>query len=166
MVTFSACTDSASGPDITEGFEGGWAVSNWSQTGITGGTTSVNGSAEELSMIYNVNLGNPGGGVSKRTAVFRVTAPENGTIEFDWLYTGFHAFFRPVAELYVRTGSESGELVNGGASSFEFMGSVSIDVTEGETLEFEVGGSNFDSNSQIRGEVTLTNFTVTPNSDS
>jgi hypothetical protein len=167
IITFSACTDSASGPDITEGFEGGWALNNWSQSGILGGTTSMSGSAEQLSMIYNVDLGNPGGGVSQRTAIFSIVVPESGIVEFDWLWTGFHAFFRANGELSVKSESETIELQNeGAASSFEFMGSTSIEVTEGETLEIEVGGSNFDSNSRLRGEVTLTNFTVTPASDS
>lgn len=166
IVSFSACTTS-SGPDITEGFEGGWALENWSQSGILGGSTTMAGSAEQLSMIYNVDLGNPGGGVSERTAIFSIVVPESGIVEFDWLWTGFHAFFRARGELRVKSESETIELQNeGAAASFEFMGSGSIEVTEGETLEFEVGGSNFDSNSRLRGEVILTNFTVTPASDS
>jgi len=166
MITTISCSENSTGPDLTEGFTGEWAVVKWSQSGIEEGTTSMNGTAEEISMDYNVDLGNPGTGVSRRTAIFSVTVPESGTVEFDWLYTGFHSFFKSVAELYVISGSESNELINAKPSSFEFTGSTSIEVVEGETLEIEVGGKNSDSNSRLRGEVNITNFRVIPSPSS
>ncbi len=161
MGTAISCSGSGTGPDDSEGFTGNWSMAKWSKSEIQGGTTSINGTAAELILSYNVDLGSSGTGVSRRTAIFQVKVPSSGIVMFDWKYTGFHAFFRSFGELTVRSGSASSVLVDDqatGGQSFTFSGSTSIDVTKGQTLEFEVGGRNFDSNSRLRGDVTITSF--------
>lgn len=148
-------------PPTPSGFTGAWAVTNWSKSGITGGTTEVRGWAEELTMSYDVNLGVPGRGVPRRTATYQVVAPATGTVRFDWEYTGFHAYFRAFATLRVLSGSSTNVLVNNasaGGHSFTFRGSSSIAVAQGQPLRFEVGGENYDSNSRLRGSLRITGF--------
>lgn len=150
-------------PPPPSGFTGAWAVTNWSKSGITGGTTEVRGWAEELTMSYDVNLGVPGRGVPRRTATYQVVAPTTGTVRFDWEYTGFHAYFRAFATLRVLSGSVSNTLVNNasaGGHSFTFRGSSSMAVTQGQPLRFEIGGENGDSNSRLRGSLRITGFRV------
>lgn len=161
MVAATSCSDSGiTGSDDSEGFTESWSVENWSQSGIEEGTTSINGSADSLMLSYNVNL-DTNSGVSHRTAIFEVVVPSSGTVAFDWEYTGFHSFFRALAELTVRSGAASNVLVDDDDSIFSFftfMGSTSIAVTEGDTLQFEVGGSNFDKDTRLKGDVKLKGF--------
>ena len=138
-------------PPAEAGFVGPWAVTNWSKSAIAGGTTDIRGWADELVMSYNVDLGVPGPGVSRRSATFQVVPRSSGTVRFDWEYTGFHAFFRSFADLRVRSGSAINILVDSassGGNSFTFRGSTSIAVTQGQPLQFQMGGENFDSNSR------------------
>jgi len=172
-LAFTACdTNGLTGPNDNgepteatnaEGFVGAWAAANWSDSGITGGTTTITGTADSLALSYNVNL-DTRGGVSRRTAIFQVDVSTSGTVAFDWEYTGYHAFFRPFAELTARSGNASNVLVNNEStrSSFSFTGSTSIAVTQGQPLTFEMGGSNFDRDTRLRGTVTITNFRFTP----
>lgn len=164
MVTATSCSDNGTGPGDSEGFTESWSVENWSQSGIEEGTTSINGSADSLMLSYNVNL-DSNSGVSHRTAIFEVVVPSSGTVAFDWEYTGFHSFFRAFAELTVRSGSASNVLVDDDDSifsSFTFMGSTSIAVTEGDSLQFEVGGSNFDKDTRLKGDVKIKGFRLIP----
>lgn len=172
-LTFTACdsgvltgpnddTD-AIDPNTGEGFVGPWTAANWSDSGITGGTTDITGTADSLALSYNVNL-DTRSGVSRRTAVFHVEVPTSGTVAFDWEYTGYHAFFRAFAELTARSGSSTNGLVHNAStrSTFSFTGSTSIAVTQGQPLTFEMGGSNFDRDTRLLGTVTITNFRFLP----
>lgn len=164
MVTATSCSDNSTGAGDSEGFTGSWSVENWSKSEIEGGTTSIDGSADSLMLSYNVNL-DTNSGVSQRTAIYEVEVPTSGTVEFDWEYTGFHSFYNAFAELTVRSGSTTNVLVGDDDSifsSFTFMGSASIAVTEGDSLQFEVGGSNFDEDTRLRGEVKIKGFELIP----
>lgn len=163
MVTATSCTTST-GAEDPEGFTGSWAVENWSKSEIEGGATSIGGSADSLMLSYNVNL-DTDSGVSHRTAIFEVEVPASGTVQFDWEYTGFHSFYNAIAELTVRSGSTTNVLVDDDDSIFSFftfMGSASIAVTEGDSLQFEVGGSNFDKDTRLNGEVKIKSFRLIP----
>lgn len=163
MVIATSCS-SSTGPEDAEGFTESWSVENWSKSEIEGGTTSINGSADSLMLSYDVNLDTQRG-VSHRTAIFEVEVPASGTVEFDWEYTGFHSFYNAFAELTVRSGSTTNVLVDDDDSifsSFTFMGSASIAVTEGDSLQFEVGGSNFDKDTRLKGDVKIKSFRLIP----
>jgi hypothetical protein len=149
------------GPGIV--FAGPYVMENWSSSGIAGGSTSItppSGPTSSAQFSYNVNLGNPGGGVSFRTATFSTTAAQTGPLSFTYDYSGYHAFFRTNATFQVFADGPSGTttdtIFSGPASGgFDFQGSHTINVTAGFTFGFIVGGSNFDSDSQLVGTLTI-----------
>ena len=179
----AACESDPAGPLLegeegSAGFTGVYAAQNWSHTymcgsacwtssGISGGTTSIepgDGNSDQVALAYNVDLGNPGGGVSQRTATFSQLATATGEVSFDWAYTGFHAFFQVNAELTVFAERSGGTTtiveVNqaAGGNSFSFSGSTTITVEAGRRFGIIVGGRNFDSNSRLRGTVEISNL--------
>ncbi|MFZ3211258.1 MAG: putative Ig domain-containing protein [Terriglobales bacterium] len=124
---------------------------------------------------YNVNLGNPGSGVSPRTWTFQNLNNNpgiTGTLSFNYEYTGHHSFFEVTAELQVFSGSTSNAttLYSAGpedccttpSGGFDVTGTGSIAVTAGQPFGFIAGGSNFDSESFLEGTVYITNFSITP----
>lgn len=145
---------------------GAYEAQNWSSTGIQDGTTSItpnSGSTDTIAFGYDVNLGNPGPGITFRTSTFSVVADRTGTVTFDYDYTGFHAFSSTHVyfEVFAETSSGTNSIIvvdepNGGG--FTYNGSISIDVEAGMSFGVIAGGGNFDSNSQINGTVTLSNF--------
>jgi uncharacterized protein YjdB len=162
---------------VFTGFTGAYETGNWSKSmmcpgpcwtssGIAGGTTTidpVNGDTESVTLGYNVNLGNPGGGVSLRTATFSTVATGTGTVSLDWTYAGYHAFFQVNARLTVFAETAAGtttivEIDQAAGGGFNFAGSTSIDVEAGRNFGIIVGGSNNDSDSRLQGSVVMTNF--------
>lgn len=148
-------------------FSGPYLPENWSSGGISGGTTSISpsaGAAQSLAFGYAVTLG--GGGVSPRTATFSATpVPAGGTVRFDYVYEGFHAYFLARAEFEVLVnGVVALDLVNGvGVSGpFRFSGAATLAVNAGDTLALRIGGQNFDSTSVLNGSLRLANFTGPP----
>jgi len=136
-------------------------------SGPMGGATSLSpptGEASEADFSYNVDLGNPAGGVSQRTATLSIVAPESGSVSFDWVYTGFHAFSNVNARLTVFAERAAGTTTiveidqDAGGNSFSFSGSSTIQVEAGMKFGIIVGGSNFDSNSKLRGTLTISNL--------
>ena len=145
---------------------GPYEPQNWVRSGIQEGTTSItpeSGVSESITFGYDVDLGNPGNGVPFRTATYSVVADKSGILCFDWEYTGFHAFnaTRAYLEIFAVTsdGGNSIVLVDGAASGgFTFSGVAEIEVEAGMEIRIIAGGSNYDYNSRLRGDVTLTNF--------
>ncbi len=147
-------------------FTGAYAMENWLTSGIEGGTTEiepatcVTGSA---AFSYDVNLGIPGPGVTFRTTSFSAPAQASGLATFDWNWTGFHAYALPWGFLEVFAdgpgGTSSITLYDGAVGvPFDLSGSASINVAAGYDWGIIVGGSNFDSSSQINGTVTVSNL--------
>jgi len=120
-------------------------------------------------------------GVSLRTVDFTVVAPQTGEVSFDYKYTGFHAYAGVTVKVFAIVDGTpvSPDLVNtsqiscctfpsGGFGSVlhvldpTFTGTAVIPVTAGQTFGLRAGGQNGDSESQIFGTVTLTNFEFTP----
>lgn len=144
-------------------FSGAYAMENWTAGGITGGTTSIDpgsGSTATAVFSYNVQLGNPGNGVTFRTAKFEVPVPKSGVVTFDWVYTGFHAWWQATAFMRVfADGDEFLAVDNQSASGgFTFSGTAAINVSDTGTFGFEIGGRNFDENSTLQGTLTITKF--------
>ena len=141
-----------------------YAMQNWSSTGIAEGTTTItpsSGPATSATFSYNVILG--GGGVSSRTATFKTTAVGSRIFSFGYDYTGFHAWFRAEANLQVfadgPAGTEVITLVHGPVDApFAFTGSASIQTHHGFPFGFIVGGGNFDSISQVLGDLKIFNI--------
>jgi hypothetical protein len=156
-------------PPAQTGFVGAYESRNWSAAGILEGTTQIAplcGSSTTADFSYGVNLGNPGGGVSFRTATFSNVAPASGNVTFDWEYTGFHAFF--AAEIYFEVFAETStgrqtQLVipagTPGGGGFTQTGTVANwPIEEGMEWGVVIGGSNFDTNSVLRGTLTISNL--------
>jgi MYXO-CTERM domain-containing protein len=150
------------GPSLAVGdFVGPYEMQNWSSSGITDGTTSISpgsGPTDTADFGYMVNLGSPGPGVSPRTTDFTVIAAATGIVTFDYTYSGFHSFFATQAQFF--TIGDTIDLIEDFApfGNFSVSGSATINVTEGSPFGFRVGGRNFDSNSQLNGTLTITNF--------
>ena len=166
ILALPACGDDGNGPSGPEGFRGPYTLDNWTASGITGGTTSITpaaGAADTARFSYLVDLGNPGNGVSFRTATYSVPAAHSGTVTFDWVYTGYHAFFATRAYLVVYAQTSSGTteipLIDDVASGgFSFNGTATIEVEAGLPFGVTIGGSNFDSDSELDGTLKVFNF--------
>jgi len=142
-------------------FSGAYAMENWTESGIQGGTTAIepdSGSTASAVFSYDVQLG--GGGVSFRMATFAVPVPKSGVVSFDWVYTGFHAWCCP-ATAYFRVFADGDEFVavdSQAGGGFTFSGTAAINVSDTGTFGFEIGGQNFDSDSRLQGTLTITKF--------
>jgi len=158
-------------PTVNTGFTNGYEFVNWSSSGIADGTTSMGvepGTQDEAAYFsYDVNLGNPGDGVSWRTATFTVPAPKTGTVIVEWTYTGYHAFYAAYAGLTFFASQGDGvdpvtviavDHAAAGGGSFTFTGTDTLTVVAGEDFGITIGGSNFDSDSQLIGNLHVTRF--------
>lgn len=160
------------------GFIGAYQMQNWTAIASNGGTTAITppgGLTQCATFGYNINLNsNPatgccGGGVSLRTWTFQTTAANTGTATFQWHYTGFHTYFAVTALFHAFSGNATPiTLYSAGpvncctspSNGFDVSGIGSIAVTQGMPFGFIVGGSNGDSNSQLNGTLTITNFSA------
>ncbi|MEZ5936289.1 MAG: PEP-CTERM sorting domain-containing protein [Alphaproteobacteria bacterium] len=133
-----------------------WTISG---PGITSSTPI---SPYETDLSYDLNPA----GFATQTWQVRATAPAAGDYEFDWDYSGFHAFFQVTAFLTAidpNLGALS--LINAGpancctspSNGFAFAGNqVFSGLAAGQSFGFDLGGSNFDSNNVLRGNLHLT----------
>jgi hypothetical protein len=155
----------------TQQFTGAYVLQNWTATASNGGTPAINPSTGPSgcpAFSYNINLGSPASGVSARTWTFQTTTPADGTVTFNWRYTGFHAFFQVTALLQVFAGANTITLYSAGptdccttpSAGFDVSGTATIPVTAGSPFGVIAGGSNGDSNSQLNGTLTIWNFTA------
>ena len=149
-------------------FEGDFAADHWASSGIEDGTTAIepeSGAADSLVFTYAVSLG--GGGVTGRTTDFTMTAPANGVVTLEWRYHGFHAWYQAYVggELWADTPSGTAEMPLVDESvygPFTFTGTAVITVFEGMDYGFELGGGNYDSDSRLLGDLTITDFRFVP----
>jgi hypothetical protein len=151
------------------GLEGAWALDNWTTTGLSGGTSTIHtdtGVCAPGELSYFVNLN--GGGVSQRSTIYRVTAPESGTVRFDYTFRGFHAWYLAYEDLQFYADTSDGrqtivEIDNHKSfGSFNFYGTVEIAVEEGLEFGIVAGGRNVDSDSRLIGTLKILNFEVLP----
>ena len=112
-----------------------------------------------------VDLGNPGQGVSRRTATFKTKVAASGTIRFQYRFDFFHAWYAVEAVLKVfahlqgRRQEQTLTFSNWGSTGQRTLtGSMSIDVEQGGEFGFEIGGGNYDSTSTIQGTLTVFDF--------
>ncbi len=147
----------------TIGFTDGYEIEGWDASEIAGGTTEITGvSILNAEFTYTVRLA--GGGVTSRTADYTVTVPNSGTITFDWAYTGNHRFFQAFEEFHVIVNGEEVATPLAESSSsgnFNYSGfDQAVSVEAGDTFGFRIGGRNFDSNSELDGLLSISNFRV------
>jgi hypothetical protein len=137
----------------------------WSLSGPTGATFTSNGSTFMPSFAYNINLG--GGGVPTRTWTFFAFASAAGTIERSFSFAGYHAFFSVTAfvrpfvvhngvKTYIAGAVNQGPVncCSAPSGGFLYTGGATFTVQQWDTYGFEVGGSNFDSDSRLIGTFT------------
>jgi len=152
-----------------EDFDGPYAVSNWTSTGIYQGIAGVDAGASSttsLELFYDVDLGYPGPGVTFRTTDVQVQATVDGVVAFDWDFTYDHRIYMPDVVLTVWAEDASGvrqeQTVHTDTTSFgseNATGSVTgLDVYAGHPFGITMGGGNLDVDSQISGTLLLTSF--------
>lgn len=140
-------------------------AADWTTGGIEGGTTSI---VDNVNLSYNVDLGNPGPGITDRTAVFDVYVPEGGTLNGRFLYTFYHAFFDTESRLIARVRKPDGTttsttLYEGDRQNRTYInGTFGLNVPSGSRVIFEAGGGNFDRISIIDGTVLLSDVVFEP----
>lgn len=136
-------------------------VDPWTISGP--GTTSATGGSGTWDLSYSLN---PAGYNTVQWTVTGGPVLQSGDYDFDWTYSGFHAFFDVTAFL---TTSDGTTLVNVGpnncctapSSGFTYNGSYSFTgVSAGDTIGFMLGGSNFDSNNVLSGNLNLVQTNV------
>ena len=148
---------------VVDGFTGPYAVSNWTSSGITDGTTTklpVFGDSTTGTFGYNVTLA-PGSGVSLRLADFALASSSvTGSVTFDYSYTGNHRYFQAAVDFNTLSGATSTSVINNvtTSGSFSFSGSSSFLRPEGQSFRFRIGGKNNDNLSHIDGTLTISNI--------
>lgn len=159
---------------VPAGFIGAYELQNWTASASNGGTTSITppaGPSLSADFSYAINFGTAGG-VPFRTWSFRTVAAKTGIVTFQWRYRGFHAYFQVTALL--QAFAQFGDFTNritlynptiqnccvSPSGGFDVSGSAILNVTQGYPFGFIVGGSNGDSNSQLNGTLTISNFSA------
>ena len=135
-------------------------IVNWTISG--NGTTSA---VENWEGNWDLNYALTGSSVySTQTWTVSTTAVADGDYTFDWGYEGFHAYFNVTAFLNSYDSSSTTSLYSGGpvnccstpSAGFSEAGTAYFNnITAGEVFGFTLGGSNFDSNNQLRGTLNL-----------
>ena len=124
-------------------------------TFIGPGTTSIDISDGDL--IFNY------GGNSATSASYTAatTVIQGGDFTFDWTYAGLHSWFRAKAFLNssVPGVDVATQPVFGG---FSFSGSETVNLSVGDTVSFNFGGSHSDSSNVLQGSLTLAGAQVAP----
>ena len=157
-----------------EDFDGPYAVTSWSASGITGGSAYVDVAAStttEAVFVYDVDLGYPGPGVSYRTSDYSISATVDGTVTFDWAFDYDHRIHQAQVELYVWSEDASGvrtetqihydDVKLGLFGPDSAYGSVTgLQVASGRPFGIEMGGSNLDADSRIGGTLVMSSFTL------
>ncbi|MFK7959147.1 MAG: hypothetical protein AB8G96_01360 [Phycisphaerales bacterium] len=156
---------------LTQGFTGPYRPSEWSVSPILEGVTALDQGLEletdAARFLYDVNLG-AAGGVTYRETAWTAVPEESGILRFSWTYRGSHAFFDAEATLRLEVDGPAGvsivELVplSSVSKPFEFTGEIDIEVRAGFPVSIVAGGSNFDTQSRIVGEIVIENFDVDP----
>lgn len=167
-LVFAGIAALASAPAASaQGFSGPYDAANWTVPPIADGSTWISRAAR---FEYLVNLGDPGQGVTHRTATFERALSQfgncGGPITFHWTYSGMHAFFKAEAQLQVFTETLGGvvtiiDLIEPGTSTFgpfSFSGLTTIELPAGGSWGFIAGGSNEDSNSILEGAIDVANL--------
>ena len=100
-------------------------------------------------------------GFSEVSWTASATAAADGVHHISWDYSGFHAFFD--VTVFLDAFDPTTSLVLAGpencctepSGGFQYDGIFTFNVAAGDVFGFQFGGSNFDSNNVLTGELTL-----------
>ena len=130
---------------------------NWQVTGP--GTTSIN-SSNNNSITFNYSLA---GDIvhQEQTWKYSATSSKTGVVKFNWKYSGFHGWYQVKAEINAFSKGLSEEeqtqkLSFGVGGSMGGEGQLLIKVNQGYEFGFVITGSNFDSDTRLLGNLTIT----------
>ncbi|KFA89210.1 hypothetical protein [Archangium violaceum] len=131
----------------------------WTASGPgTRTSTPDSGAAEAVTFDYYLN----GSGVwSPQQWTFSAVAPQSTTFNFDWNYSGFHAWFMVYANATAFADGPNGRtLVNlytrNYGDGWNVSGTASLPLTAGYPFGIIVDGQNFDSDARLIGNVKIT----------
>lgn len=138
------------------------AVGPWSLAGP--GDTTIVGVGDTTHFNYSLN---PSGSATQTWTASTLVA-ESGVFQFDWTYSGQHAFFNVRA--FLTTLNPAGTLVDAGpancctppSNGFTYTGTSSFQVLAGQTIGFAFGGSNSDSNDFLSGTLSISTVPLPP----
>ena len=140
-------------------------ILNWTLTGP--GTTSVSQTGTSTGLSYDGSAFP----LENRTYTATTMAGDGGNYTFDWMYSGFHAFFQVTAFLNASSPTESFTLVDAGpadccsspSNGFDYLGTMTFsNVNPGDTLQYQFGGNNFDTDPGFNGTLALNQTTNVP----
>jgi hypothetical protein len=146
----------------------------WSGSGTPSTEVISDGSAGAA--VFTYDNGAPGSSGANGSWEFSAVATTNATVDMDYRFTGFHAFFQVTAglEAFAMNGGNETviSVVNAGpkdngqgapSGGFSYAGTVtSLSVTAGEKYGFRMKGSNYDSNSRLQGRLEITTVGYVP----
>ncbi|MTJ50708.1 hypothetical protein [Dolichospermum sp. UHCC 0259] len=120
------------------------------------GTTSVKPDESTDSITCDYSLS--GRSVwTRQTWTYYTISSKTGDMEFDWNYSGFHAWFRPFVQVSVFADGSDGRkyvtLLEG--SQREGQGKSTIQINKGESFGFVIKGSNYDRDSRLLGTLKI-----------
>lgn len=148
------------------GFRGDAAVGSWTLVPMDLGVTTVSppaGETDSVSVLYTI----PGGGaVPPQTAEFRRVATADAVVSLDYLWSGLHSFGGGGSgslRLFVRRASGLETVVDlvppqSLDGAFEFSGTGSVRVREGDTYGIRLAGASNSSSGVLNGSVVLDGF--------
>jgi hypothetical protein len=143
------------------------AFTSWAASGPGTVTTNDDGTADGTpDFNYSVNIS---GNWGQRTWEFSTTSPVARTVNLQWSWSGYHAFFEVTARLdvfvrhlgvdtIVATPVNAGpvDCCSAPSGGFSYSGSNAVVVQPGDTYGFKVTGGNFDSDARLQGSLAVT----------
>jgi hypothetical protein len=98
---------------------------------------------------------------SQQTWTYSAIATQTMAFDFDWNYSGFHAWYRPFAKATAFAEGPSGTTYidlneNADGGGFNRSGTGALSVTQGYRFGFIAKGSNYDSNTTLNGNLKIT----------
>ncbi|BBI36745.1 S-layer homology domain-containing protein [Cohnella abietis] len=145
----------------------GWSTA-WNVAGP--GTTSIIPNHDNNGFLFKYNLQDQSVWYGQSWTISSI-ATESNTFEFDWHYSGMHAWYMTQAKLtafvtHADGSTDSTNLyrpadVSGG---FDVSGNSSLSVNQGDEFGFIIYGSNFDSNDLLSGSLEINYLSQSDNS--
>lgn len=137
-------------------------VAPWTISGP--GSTSVDTFGNTTSFTYALN----DAGFATQTWTATANVIESGLYQFDWNYSGLHAFFNVRA--FLNSSNLANSLVDAGPSNcctppsngFNFSGSDAFLVNAGQNISFTFGGSNSDIDNFLLGTLEISAVPLPP----
>jgi hypothetical protein len=121
-------------------------------------STPDSGLADAMTFDYSLS----GSSVwSLQTWTFSATAPESTTLNFDWNYSGFHAWYMVYANARAFADGPNGRTyaplyTRNYGDGWNVSGTASLQLNEGYPFGIIIEGQNFDSDARLLGSLKMT----------